>query len=277
MQALELRTGTPAPRPSDRSKGVPVDLDELCADLMALDPDSRPTAAEALRQLGALRHQDRWRLRTIPGARPLWGRQREQDALAAAWRVSRSGRLVVVALDGEAGLGRTALLDAFRASVEDSGDGLVLRGRCFEREQVPYKALDNWMDGTCRWLSRQTEDFRAEVMPVDAHFLARLFPVFRELVLESEPTDREAARAVDPAEFRRRAIEAFSSLMNGISRKHALVVILDDLHWGDTDSARIVTGWLDTLSRSRVLVVLSWRSEQADLSPFLQHIRSVPR
>ena len=88
------------------------------------------------------------------------------------------GRATVVMLGGPSGIGKTALL---RQSLEtlraQEPAPLILAGRCFEFESVPYKALDAVIDELARELRAASPD----EVPSDAWALAALFPTLRRL------------------------------------------------------------------------------------------------
>ena len=88
-------------------------------------------------------------------------------------------------------MGKSWLVRAFIASLP--GDTLVLKGRCYERETVPYKALDNLVDDLCRYLVTLPEAEAEVLIGDDVAALARAFPVLRRVeslllvVASSEP------------------------------------------------------------------------------------------
>jgi len=75
-------------------------------------------------------------------------------------------------------MGKTALLQRFLADRRQEG-AIVLTGRCYERESVPYKAFDSLIDSLTRHLQALPRT-RPAVMPENAADLARVFPVLRE-------------------------------------------------------------------------------------------------
>ena len=81
---------------------------------------------------------------------------------------------------GHSGMGKSALVEAFLADPE-TADAVVLAGRCYERESVPYKALDMVVDELSKHLLRLTQAETAAVLPRDCAFLARLFPVLNRV------------------------------------------------------------------------------------------------
>ena len=99
----------------------------------------------------------------------------------------------------QSGIGKTALvrrfLDDDRASATTS---CVLRGRCYERESVPYKALDGVIDdaraGTCARCPRRRDRAAARATPARSR---RLFPVLAQRAGDRRRAGRERGR--DPA------------------------------------------------------------------------------
>ena len=177
---LEKARAEPPP-PESIVSGIPSDLGRLCADLLRTDPARRPTGAEILQRLGA---PPRAVAPTPPlGAliSPLVGRDRHFAALEDAFRESERGKSIVAAVHGGSGMGKSALVRQFLEKVRADGAAVVLAGRCFERESVPYKALDSLIDVLSRHL-KSLPTARAEgLLPRDVLALARLFPALRRV------------------------------------------------------------------------------------------------
>ena len=262
-------------RPSDWVSGIPEALDSLCADLMNREPRQRPSALEALLRLGA----DPSHLAVEARSRGRWperieGREMERRALDAAFRTAQNGRAVLCMVRGETGMGKTALVHHFLEGLRAREDITLLRGRCFERESVPFKAFDVMMDGLRRRIERFSHEERTKILPSDAWILSRLFPVLKEVFEDTEPTDSDVA--VDPFERQQRAFDVCRRVLRNLARQKPLVVFLDDVQWGDADSAKMLVGWLHGLQRVRILIVVGYRSEDEKTSPFLARLKHDP-
>ena len=69
--------------------------------------------------------------------------------------VTIAARAVTVLIEGESGVGKSALVRTFVETLgHEERDLVVLVGRCYERETVPYKTLDGIVDALSRRLSR---------------------------------------------------------------------------------------------------------------------------
>ncbi|HEX3344501.1 MAG TPA: serine/threonine-protein kinase, partial [Polyangiaceae bacterium] len=125
---------------------VPDDLDALCAGLLRFDPDARPNGAQILRALDVPATTLVTRSQSQTANVPFVGRVPESELLAAAFRDSRK-HAVAVLVRGESGVGKSCFVKRFVDTLSlDERDLVVLSGRCYERETVPFKAFDGIVD-----------------------------------------------------------------------------------------------------------------------------------
>jgi serine/threonine protein kinase/KaiC/GvpD/RAD55 family RecA-like ATPase len=256
------------PPPSELVDGVPSELDALCADLLRLRPDARPRGREILRRLGAQGAE--------PKAPPslekslLIGRAPHVAALQDAFETVKAGGTATVLVRGVSGMGKTTLVRHFLDDLASHSNAVLLTGRCYERESVPYKALDSLIDALSGYLLRLAPAEAESLIPADVLALARLFPVLRRVEAVAEPPVRAFSVAPDPLELRRRAFGALRELLARVAVRDPVVLYLDDLQWGDFDSAALLADLLRPPDAPRVLLLASFRSEDAGTSPLLK-------
>ncbi len=258
-------------RPSTYARNVPPDLELLAMQLLDRDPFKRPTGEEILARLGAPVRRRASNIaapiRTSEG--PFVGRHRHLEALEAAFGASRLGHPVAVFVRGASGIGKTALVKSFLEDLRSREGAVVFAGRCYERESVPFKAVDGLVDAVSRHLGRLSFQETSELLPRTIRALARVFPVLlRVEAIERAP--KLAAETPDRQELRRRAFAAAGELLTNLADRQPVVLFIDDLQWGDADSAMLIMDLLRSPDGPPVLFIACHRSDEEASSPVLR-------
>lgn len=267
--------GQPRP-PGDIVDGVPADLGALCLDLLAPGPQDRPEGHEILERLRAARPGSNLRTTgrslspstTTGSSRAFVGREAELSVLRQGLRRASRGEAVLTLISGASGIGKTTLIQRFLKEVAQTPRTLVLSGRCYEREAVPFKGLDSVVDELSRWLSLMPQQELGSLLPTHVAELLRVFPVLRSVpALERRAAGRPEAG--EPQEVRRRAFMALRSLLGAIADDRPLVVHIDDLQWADVDSVALLEQVLHAPGAPAMMLIGSFRSEALGKSAVL--------
>ncbi len=272
------------PPPPSTWATVPSDLDALCSDLLRIDPATRPHRNAILRRLAATPRGDSPSTRepaslTPPLARQTFvGREAELGILRDALAGNQSGAPATLLIEAESGMGKSALAEHFVAGL-DRRDAVVLRGRCYERESVPYKAVDGVIDSLSRYMAKLPDKEAAALLPFHVGLLADVFPVLRSVrVIVEQP---RTPQVPDPQEQRRRVFGALRELLARLGTRGPLVVLIDDLHWADEDSLALLDAVLRPPEAPRLLLVsTAWPREDdeppIEFGPDLRRIVLAP-
>jgi len=151
------------------------------------------------------------------------GRDTELEQLDTALSALSEGRMACVTVEGEPGIGKTRLLAELRSRAEDHGP-LVLSGTAAEFEQdVPFGVWVNALDAHVS--SSDRGDWDSALLDE----LGGILPSLRDRTADSTVADE-----------RYRAHRAMRGLLELLADDAALVLVLDDLHWGDRASIELV-------------------------------------
>ncbi|MBL0209328.1 MAG: AAA family ATPase [Holophagaceae bacterium] len=272
MAMLQAKQELDPPRPATIAPGVPDDLDEICVALLNRNPRLRMGRQELMERLGhpGTVKPGAW---NEPGSQALRrifvGRAKEVSALRAAFESTVRDEPSTVLLHGSSGIGKSFLVRRFLRSVqEDNPRAVVLYGRCFEQESVPFKAVDSLIDGLSQVMRFMPSVETEPLLPRHIGALAKLFPVLQQV----PSIARAAARSVgslDALETRQRAFSALRALLSRLADQRPLVLVLDDLQWGDLDSVALLGELLRPPDRPAFLLVACYRREESGTSPAL--------
>lgn len=232
---------------------TPPDLASLCMALLERDPAARP-GVEAIRRVVGSEHAVESRRSIAPEAGiDLIGREEELAALRSAYQATLDvARPVIVMVSGESGMGKSALMETFLTELQRTTAAVVLQGRCYEREAVPFKAFDALIDVLSRHLRRLPPEDAALLTPREAWALQRLFPVLGRLAAFGRVPPRAGA---EPYEVRRRGFVALGEVLGGLRDRGPLVLYIDDLQWGDADSIALLVHLLRQSDAPNLLFV----------------------
>ncbi|MGH3642488.1 MAG: AAA family ATPase, partial [Mycobacterium sp.] len=189
-------------------------------------------------------------------ATPLVGREAEVATLREAWdqACQQRGRIAVIL--GEAGTGKSRLVADLLGHAVALG-GRVLLGRAHDSEQIlPFGP---WADALRSGRVIAELAARRDANAVWVAELARLFP---EL---GAPT-----RAVADAEDYVRLFEAIAQVIGRLAHDRPLLLVLEDLHWADEMTLRLLAFVSRRLAQWPVLVVATARSEDLIDAPLLR-------
>jgi predicted ATPase len=167
-----------------------------------------------------------------------------------------------VFIRGESGSGKTALCETFARQLTEHKAAVVLRARCYERESVPFKALDPLIDALGRHLRRLPPHEAATILPREVFALAKLFPALERI---AQVAELPSTSIPDPRELRSRAFAALGEWLSRIRLQQPVLVYIDDLQWACADSIAGLSLLLAAREIAPLLIVLTNRCDFQNL------------
>ncbi len=270
-EVLAAKQKQAAPSPGALVDGLPPDLVRLCVALLDRDASRRPGGRDVIALLGG-RPPEPDDQPEPARAFPLIGRSRHRQVLDGGLAALHRRKTVSLFIFGRTGTGKTTLVRSFIDELLEREEAVVLSGRCYERESVPYKALDSLIDSLARYLKELPLEQAERLLPDDVGFLARAFPVLQSLeaIAGARLPPEETP---DQQELRRRTFAGLRELLRRLAERTPLILAIDDLQWGDVDSAHLLAELICADQRPALLFIGCFRAEDADQNPFLLEIR----
>ena len=180
------------------------------------------------------------------------GRAAERQELTALWREAERGRAQLVLVSGEAGIGKSRLLEELRAFCAHRG-AATAEARSYPAEgPLAYGPVAAWL--------------RAEPLAVRRHRLdrGRLSELARVL-----PELDESPRPLPESEQRQRL---FDALVHALGLVEPLLLVAEDLHWCDAETLRFLHYLVRSRPEARLLVAATARREELGDATALQEL-----
>ncbi len=162
-------------------------------------------------------------------------RTMELASIHTALKVASSGKGRAILIEGEAGIGKTALIERFLKDVEDVN---VRKTECIYGEIEPYAPIKRLME-------QKEVDVIKKEMP-----LLGIMPV------PSSPKEKKMENLEDERE---RMFEVFINFVKKSSKKKTTIYVIDNLQWMDESSAKLMIRTLPRLESSKILLIMAYR------------------
>ena len=221
-------------------------------------------AMQVYRILGESAAQSRLDIAGATGLTPLVGRESEVTLLLERWTHSRDGRGQVVLLRGEAGIGKSRLVEALREHVIGEGaTRIAFRCSPYHQNSALYPVIDHLQ----RFLEWQRDDAPEtkldrleQVLQTYRLPLEEVVPLFAAL-LSVPLLERYPPLHLTPQRQRQKTQEALIAWLLEEAERRPVLAAYEDLHWADPTTLELLGLLLDQASTARMLTLLTCRPE----------------
>ena len=220
-----------------------------------------PTAVYELIGIGPVR--SRLQAAAARGLTRFVGREGELQQLTQALEQTTRGDGQVVAVVGEAGVGKSRLVWEFMRSHRIHGWLVLESGSVSYGKATPYLPVVDLLKAYFKIQERDDqreirERVAGKLLVLDHALEPLLTPL---LALLEVPVEEAAWGTLDPLQRRQRTLDAIKRLLLRESQVQPLLLLFEDLHWIDAETQALLDSLIERLPTARVLLLVNYRPE----------------
>ena len=243
-----------------------LDLVEGYVEVSALGPRAVKGLAEPVEVyelVGAGAVRSRLQAATARGLTHFVGRDGEREQLHQALERARAGHGQVVTVVGDPGVGKSRVVYEVTHSPRMDGWRVLESAAVSYGQAMSYGPVIDLLKG---YFTLQERDALGEIRDkVTGKVLAldaSLQPALPALLALLEVLGEDAAwQRLEPAQRRQRTLDAVKRLLLREARERPLLVLVEDLHWIDTESQALLDSLVESLPGARLLLLVTYRRE----------------
>ncbi len=203
---------------------------------------------------------------TESGAAPpaLIGRDEETGLLRRAWQSTKDeGRGQVVLISGEAGIGKSVLVDGLRAEVRAEGlPRIAFRCSPYHTNSALYPVIEH-VRRLLRWQPEDAAETRLAALEAMlgsfSQPLAEVVPLFASLLSLALPEGRYPALALSPQQQKQQTQDALIAWTLEEAERQPMLEVWEDLHWADPSTLELIGLLIEQVPTVPLLIVLTFR------------------
>lgn len=237
------------------------------AEPVALYQVLQPTAASS-----------RFEVQVQRGLTHMQGRSHELDQLLQRWHQARAGKGQVVLLSGDAGIGKSRLVQALGQETADDG-ALRLSFRC--SSLYVNSPLHPVIEQLSRMVQVDSGEVGADRIQHLEQFLAplrlndpRSVSLFAQLLYL--PVHQSKGNPASARDERKATLQALTDWLMRLANTQPVLVVFEDLHWADPSTLELLAQVMDRLPLAPLLLAVTYRSEFTPPWPLPSHALSLP-
>ena len=208
--------------------------------------------------------QNRFDVSVQKGLTPLVGREEESELLLRRWERAKGGERQVVLLSGEAGIGKSRLVQVLRAHIADEPQfGAVFRCSPFYQNSAFYPIIDR--------LQRFLKLGRTDTPDTKLHKLTRVLALagmtdqesiaLLATLLSIPLPDDYPPLQLSPQKQKEKTLQTLVAWLQHMASQKPVRLEIEDLHWADPSTIELLGLLIDQVPSFRMLVLLTFRPE----------------
>ncbi len=196
---------------------------------------------------------------------PLVGRQEEMGLLLRAWEGICDGRGRVVLIQGEAGVGKSRLVEGLRQAISEDHTRVAIRSSAFHTASAFHPIIEH-LKRVFGWLPEDTVQQRlAKLEGGLGEFrtlpLSESVRLFADLMSVPLPEDRYARLTMTAQQQRSATIDALLAWLIEVAERAPVLMVWEDLHWADPSTLETLGMLIEQAPTVPMLVVATYRPE----------------
>ncbi len=219
---------------------------------------------------------------TDSGAAPpaLIGRDEETGLLRRAWQSTKDeGRGQVVLISGEAGIGKSVLVDGLRAEVRAEGlPRIAFRCSPYHANSALYPVIEH-LKRLLRWQPEDSAGTRLATLETMlggySQPLVEVVPLFASLLSLSLPEARYPPLLLSPQQQKQQTQDALIAWTLEEAERQPLLTLWEDLHWADPSTLELIGLLIEQAPTAPLLMVLTSRPEFVPPWPARSHMTPI--
>ncbi|MBI1816459.1 MAG: AAA family ATPase [Deltaproteobacteria bacterium] len=209
------------------------------------------------------------------GLTPFVGRERERQTVAEAWERAQDGEGQVVLLSGEAGIGKSRLVQEFKASLAQTPHTWIESGGSAYYDTTPFHVVADLLRQGFGFLADLSTEARLDALDRSLAAVglkpAEAVPVVAPLLDLPLPEGRYPPLFLSPEQQRKRLLATLVAWVCGAARLQPSVIVIEDLHWVDPSTLELLGLMVEQGAREQLLLVLTARPEFRAPWPLRSH------
>jgi len=236
----------------------------VCDDLgpQTLKGISHPVSAYRVRETSDV--QSRFEAKARHGLLELVGREEERALLERRWKQATEGEGKVVFISGEAGLGKSRIVEDLKDRAEREGSSRILYFCSPYHRDTPFHPVIDQFTRALRFERRDGVDQKLdkleatlEEIGLPVRTLAPLFAAFLSLRADS----RYGPRPWSPEDMKKKTLDALIALIQSMASRQPVLMIVEDLHWIDPSTLELLNLLVEQAPSTRLLLLATSRPD----------------